>query len=166
MVLLVKVATSILIYQTIPSQVANLCKYFTKVWHCAENKVQFRVFIKYDVLRDLLWFVELKKNAKNIHEWMLLLVNLQGKVCKFTKSNTPPWVILCFLNGPKCHQSTQSVSYMLSNSQCENVIAQRCYSCKLVVKIFAKFTGKYQCQKCEKLFLSSQFWKKKVPRFW
>ena len=65
-----------------------------------KTKFSSGFFIKYDVLRDLLSFVELKKNAKITHEWMLLLVNLQGKVCKFTKSNTPPWVILCFLNGP------------------------------------------------------------------
>ena len=39
-----------------------------------------------------------KKNVKNTHGEVILLVALQTKACNITKSNTPPWVFSRFLN--------------------------------------------------------------------
>ena len=44
-----------------------------------------------------------KKNVKNTHEGVLLLVKLQAKTCNFTKSNTL-WVFSYFLN---CRNGTK-----------------------------------------------------------
>ena len=44
--------------------------------------------IIWDALRDLVLFVELKKQ-ENTHGRVLLLVKLEASACKITKSNTP-----------------------------------------------------------------------------
>ena len=59
-----------------------------------------------DALCDLVPFAQLKKHDK--HPWVLL-AKLQAEVCRFTKSNTPPWDFFCFLLY-KCYQTAQSVS--------------------------------------------------------
>ena len=41
-------------------------------------------------LRDLILFVQFKKNVKNTHGGELLLVKLQVKAWNFTKNNTSP----------------------------------------------------------------------------
>ena len=45
----------------------------------------------------MLWYhLHNSKNVKNTHGGVLILVNLQALTCKFTKSNTPPWVFFPF----------------------------------------------------------------------
>ena len=38
----------------------------------------------------------LKKNVKNTHEGVLILVKLQAEACNFTKINTPTWMFFTF----------------------------------------------------------------------
>ena len=60
------------------------------------NEWNYRI-ITSDPFRDFVPFVQVKKLEK--HPWRkLLLVKLQAEPKK-TKSNTPPWVFSCFLNG-------------------------------------------------------------------
>ena len=67
------------------------------------------VCVVYVVLRDLVPFVQSKK-VEDIHGRVLLLVRLQVSDCKFTKSNTRPWVFFTFFNLYKWCQIAQ-VSY-------------------------------------------------------
>ena len=46
---------------------------------------------------------------KNTHGGVLLLVKVHGKVCNFTKSNTPPWVFLNFANNIKSRNASQLI---------------------------------------------------------
>ena len=50
------------------------------------------------------------KNVKNALGGVLLLVKLQAKACKFTKSNTPPWVFFTFLKLYEWYQIAQSTT--------------------------------------------------------
>ena len=45
-----------------------------------------------DTLRNLVPFAQFKKNVKNTHGGLLLLVKLQAVAYNCTKSNTPLWV--------------------------------------------------------------------------
>ena len=45
----------------------------------------------------------------------LLLLNLQAETCKFTKSNTNPWVFFTFFNLHKWYQIVQSVLSFLNS---------------------------------------------------
>ena len=54
---------------------------------------------------DLVPFVQFKKREK--HPWR----SGGGLACKFTKSNTPPWVFFTFFKLLKWYQIAQSVSY-------------------------------------------------------
>ena len=51
------------------------------------------------------------KSIKNTHGGVLLLVKLQPKVCNFTKSNTPPWLLFTFFKLYKWYQIAQSITY-------------------------------------------------------
>ena len=51
------------------------------------------------------------KNIKNTHGGVLLLVKLQPKVCNFSKSNTPPWLLFTFFKLCKWYQIAQSITY-------------------------------------------------------
>ena len=51
------------------------------------------------------------KNIKNNHGGVLLLVKLQLKVCNFTKSSTPPWLLFTFFKLYKWYQIAQSITY-------------------------------------------------------
>ena len=46
------------------------------------------------------------KNSKSLHGGVLLSVKLQTSACKFTKSNTHPWVFFTFFKLCKRHQIT------------------------------------------------------------
>ena len=48
--------------------------------------------------------------GKKTHGGGILLVKLQAKVCSFTKSNTPPWVVFMFLKLYKWYQIARSVT--------------------------------------------------------
>ena len=51
------------------------------------------------VIEECKWrSVNFRKVAGFSHEGVLLSVKLQVLACNFTKSNTPPWVFLNFLN--------------------------------------------------------------------
>ena len=71
-------------------------------------------------MRSFAWFGTILynlKNAKNTHGGVLLLVKLQAKACNLTtKSNTPPWYFLRFLNratGIKPRKASQIVVKVL-----------------------------------------------------
>ena len=49
-----------------------------------------RFYVRCNVLRDLVLFVQLKKREKNTHGGVLLLVTLLATACNFTKCNSPP----------------------------------------------------------------------------
>ena len=70
-----------------------------------------RFLLKY-VMRCAIWFHLYNfKNMKNIHGGVLILVKLQGKVCNFTKINTPPWVFFTFFKLCKCDQIAQRITF-------------------------------------------------------
>ena len=76
------------------------------------NKINFPEVLlnKWDVLRDLVPFAQLK-NAKNTHGEVILLVKVQVSACNFTKSIVPPWVFFSrfFFKLYKCYQTAQSI---------------------------------------------------------
>ena len=53
------------------------------------------------------------EKVKNSHGGVILLVRLQALTCNFTKSVTPPWVLLLFFKLYKWYQTTQSVSHSI-----------------------------------------------------
>ena len=66
-----------------------------------------------DALRDLVPFVQFKKNVKNTHGRVLILAKLQA-----SKINTPPWVLFTFFKLYKWYQIAQRTTYyQLSQSQ-------------------------------------------------
>ena len=50
------------------------------------------------MLRSIWYHLYNLKDMKNTHGGVLLLVKMQALACNFTKSNTPPWMFLRFLN--------------------------------------------------------------------
>ena len=61
-------------------------------------------------MRDLVPFVKFKKREKHPRR-TVLLVKLQGSACKFTKSNTPPWVFFTFFKLYKWYQIVQRITF-------------------------------------------------------
>ena len=76
-----------------------------------------------------IWYhlCNLKNVKKTTHGGVLLLVKLQGEVCNFTKSNTPPWVLFKFFKLYKWYQIARSVTF---KSEIENIlISQGTWPC-------------------------------------
>ena len=61
-----------------------------------------------EALRDMVPFAQI--NVKNTHGGVLLLVKFQASACKFTKSNTPPWVFVTFLKLYMWYQIAQRIT--------------------------------------------------------
>ena len=57
-------------------------------------------------------FAKLKKNIKNTHGGVLLLVKLQVSACNSTKSNTLPRVFFIFFELHKWYHIAQSITYV------------------------------------------------------
>ena len=51
---------------------------------------------RYEMIWAICYHFSNLKNVSNTHEGVLLLVKLQASACKFTKSNTPPWMFFTF----------------------------------------------------------------------
>ena len=66
-------------------------------------------------LRDLVRFVQFKKREKHLRG-VLLLIKLQALACKFTKSNTPPWVFFTFFKLYKWYQIVKSTTYYVTTN--------------------------------------------------
>ena len=64
----------------------------------------------YGALHDLVPFVQFKKNVKNTHREVLLLITLQ--VLAFSIGNNPPWVFFMFFKSYKWYQITQRISFV------------------------------------------------------
>ena len=74
------------------------CKGGNKVWYDRSMC---------DAFRNLVPFVLFKKYEK--HSWRSVnFSKITAESCKFTKSNTPPWVFFTFLKLCKWHQIAQS----------------------------------------------------------
>ena len=64
------------------------------------------------MMRCAIWYhLNNLKNVKNTYERVLLLVKLQASACKFTKSNTPPWVFFTFFKLFRWYQIIQHITY-------------------------------------------------------
>ena len=65
-------------------------------------------------MRGFLPFLQLKKNVKNVHGGVILLVKLQAEAYNFTKSNTPPWVFLTLFKMYIWNQIVQHITDVLN----------------------------------------------------
>ena len=59
----------------------------------------------------------IKKNVKNTHGRVLLLVKLQVSACNFMKCNTPEWVFFTFFKLYRWYQIVQRVTYGSAKTQ-------------------------------------------------
>ena len=87
-----------------------------------ENGEKLNRFLTYkglNVMRCAIWCnLYNLKNVKNTHGELLILVKLQADVCKFTKINTPPWMLFTFLKLYKWYQIAQRTTNHQRDVKC------------------------------------------------
>ena len=73
----------------------------------------FIMYWHFMVMRRAIWYhLYNLKNVKSTHGGVLLLVKLQASTCKFTKSNTPPWMFFTIFKLCKWYQIVQRITFI------------------------------------------------------
>ena len=97
-------------------------------------KLRFSINIPGTLTKIIPWK---KKNVKNTHGEILLLVKLQVEACNFTKSNILPVVFFTFLKLYRLHQTAQSITYNQTTVTFETV--KSIYCSQSSWKMFLRF---------------------------
>ena len=84
-----------------------------------EKLNRFHTYKGLNVMRCAIWCnLYNLKNVKNTHGEFLILVKLQADACKFTKINTPPWMLFTFLKLYKWYQIAQRTTNHQRDVKC------------------------------------------------
>ena len=97
------------------------------------------------------------KNVKNTHGGVLFLVKLNASACNFTICNTPPWVLLRFLNCTKGTKSrkTSHMKILPSTNLNRRVATESSLSKNMDTRNVSYVVPMYLCSKANLMYQKS-----------